>query len=159
MTTNIDNIPMKTNSGVKVDDSDDPIVKDILNEFQQELKINNGYQINYDSSSQSPASSPSPSPSPSVPMSNQPQVQQYQKPVMQQPMIKSNNKSYYNEEYVRKSAIIIIIIGMIFSPIIYDSIIEHIPSTFTGLFTSYNFYIKSFIAFIAIYLLYLYKLV
>jgi len=49
MTTSLDNIPMKTNIGVKTDDSDDPVVKDILNEFQQELKINNGYEINYDS--------------------------------------------------------------------------------------------------------------
>jgi len=153
MTTSVDNIPMKTNVGVKVDDSEDPVVKDILNEFQQELKINNGYEINYESS-------PSPAPAP-TPVSVSPPVQQYQRPVnQQQPIMKSNvNKSYYNEEYARKTAIIIIIIGIIFSPIIYNSIIERIPNSFIGIFTSYDFYIKSSLAFIAIYLLYTYKMI
>lgn len=61
MTTSIDSIPMKTsnkNNDNLNDDSDDPMVKDILNEFQQELEINtlkqpvnvnprNNYNINY----------------------------------------------------------------------------------------------------------------
>jgi|688.fasta_scaffold1389030_1 hypothetical protein len=154
MTTSLDNIPMKTNIGVKTDDSDDPVVKDILNEFQQELKINNGYEINYDSSAVVPPVQPQ------TPVAPVPQVQQYQRPTNQQLMMKTNtNKSFYNEEYARKAAIIIIIIGIIFSPIIYNSIIERIPNSFMGLFISYDFYIKSLLAFIAIYLLYNYKLI
>ncbi len=155
MTTSVDNIPMKTNTGVKVDDSDDPVVKDILNEFQQELKINNGYEINYDSSS-TPSTAPIQAPIAAPPQS----VQQYQRPMNQQPIIKANStKSFYNEEYARKAAIIIIIIGIIFSPIIYNSIIERIPNSLMGLFTTYDFYIKSIIAFISIYLLYNYKMI
>lgn len=154
MTTSVDNIPMKTNVGAKTDDSDDPVVKDILNEFQQELKINNGYEINYESSSVVPPVQAQ------VPISPPPQVQQYQRPVNQQPMMKVNtNKSFYNEEYARKAAIIIIIIGIIFSPIIYNSIVERVPSSLMGLFISYDFYIKSLIAFVAIYLLYNYKMI
>ncbi len=154
MTTSVDNIPMKTNVGVKADDSDDPVVKDILSEFQQELKINNGYEINYESSSVVPPIQPQ------APMSPPPPIQQYQRPVNQQPIMKPNiNKSIYNEEHARKSAIIIIIIGIIFSPIIYNSIIERIPNSLMGIFISYDFYIKSLIAFISIYLLYNYKMI
>lgn len=156
MTTNVDNIPMKTvSNGVKNDDSDDPVVKDILNEFQQELKLNtnsnngNNYEINYEQSPQpslpSPQQPPQPSPQPS-----------YQKPVVKTPNL---GKSYYNEEYLRKSAIIIIIISIIFSPIIYNTIVERIPTSFIDIFTSYDFYIKIIIGFILIYLSYIYNLI
>ena len=55
MTTNIDNIPLKTNKNdIQDDDSNDPMVKDILNEFEKELKMNNptpppkpDYVVNY----------------------------------------------------------------------------------------------------------------
>lgn len=149
MTTSLDNIPMKTTGGERTDDSDDPVVKDILNEFQQELKVNTGgnaYEINYEQQ-----------PPPQVAASYvRPQPTQVKQQIQSRPDM---HKSYYNEEYARKTAIIIIIVGVIFSPIIFDLIVERVPNSMMGIFTSYDFYIKSFIAFIAIYLLYLYKVI
>ena len=51
MITPIDKIPLKTsNANITDDMSDDPIVKDVLNEFEKELSINeqtaNNYKIN-----------------------------------------------------------------------------------------------------------------
>ena len=143
MTTNIDNIPLKTNrNDIQPDDSDDPIVKDILNEFEKELKENtqsanipqqNDYVINYQQPTQ---------PIQSCPI----------------PIRKHKNNNYYNEEFLRKSAIIIIIIAFIFSPIIFSTILDKLPETLRDIFDNYNYYIKLIISFIIIYLLYYYNL-
>ena len=141
MTTNIDNIPLKTNKNdIQNDDSDDPIVKDILNEFEKELKANSNvntqavpqkdYVINYQ---QTPQSCP-------IPMKRQ----------------KSNG--YYNEDYLRKSAIIIIIIALIFSPIIFSTFVEKLPESLKDIFDNYNYYIKLLLSFVTIYILFHYNL-
>lgn len=143
MTTNIDNIPLKTNKNdIQDDDSDDPMVKDILNEFEKELKVNNAaplstkpdYVINYP---------------------QQPTTQAC--PIMPPRKSKTSN-GYYNEEFIRKTAIIIIIIALIFSPVIYATIVEKLPSSFTELFENHNYYIKLLLSFISIYLLFHYNL-
>lgn len=137
MTTNIDNIPMKTNKNdVILDDSNDPLVKDILNEFQQE--INNQEPIY----NEEPKYIINNSPPPIIKSISTP--------------IKSNG--YYNEEYVRKTAIIIIIIAFIFSPIIFSSFIEKLPLNISSIIDDYNFYIKLIISFIAIYIFFFYNL-
>ena len=141
MTTKVENIPFKTNSVDIADDSNDPTVQDILNEFQHEVELNeeslkpkNNYDINY----------------------NQPQQPQQQQQPLQQP--KKNKKctnnsisSYYNDEYIRKSAIIIIIIALIFSPIIYNSIFS--KNKFADFFEENNFYIKLALCFIFLYIM------
>lgn len=140
MTTNIDNIPLKTNKNdIQEDDSDDPMVKDILNEFEKELKVNNpsapakpDYVINY----------PQPPPQ-ACPI----------------PMKKAKAATgYYNEEFLRKTAIIIIIIALIFSPVIFATFVERLPASFTEMFDNYNYYVKLMISFVAIYLLFYYNL-
>jgi hypothetical protein len=140
MTTNIDNIPLKTNKNdIQEDDSNDPMVKDILNEFEKELKMNN----------------PSPPSKPDY-------VINYPQPPPQTcavPMKKTKVSSgYYNEEFLRKTAIIIIIIALVFSPVIFATIVERLPSSFTEMFDNYNYYVKLMISFIAIYLLFYYNL-
>jgi hypothetical protein len=136
MTTNIANIPMKTNlNEIPQDDSDDPMVKDILNEFQQEM--NNQEVIKENAP---------------VYVINNPI-----EPIKTQKIInKSNN--YYNEEFVKKSAIIIVIIAFIFSPVIFSSIIDKLPLNLSVLLEDYNYYIKLIFAFIAIYLMFNYNL-
>lgn len=156
MTTSIDNIPLKTTKeNNQIDDSDDPMVKDILNEFEQELKVNvqqsqqqqqkpyqNDYVINYPQ-----------------PQNHQvPPVQQHQ--VCQMPLKnKKQNNSYYNEELLRKSAIIVVIIAFIFSPIIFSTILDKIPESLKDLVDGNNYYIKLIFSFIAIYLLFHYNLI
>ena len=139
MTTSIDNIPMKTNRNeITPDDSDDPMVKDILNEFEQELTNQEPVQ------NEKPKYIINNSPPPPI------------KPTAIQN--KSSNSSYYNEEFIRKTAIIIIVIALIFSPIIFSSLIEKLPSNISGIIDDYNFYIKLILAFIAIYLFFYYNL-
>lgn len=148
MTTSIENIPMKTSKTNMndIDDSEDPMVKDILQEFQQELKENqksslpqqpslnqNNYEINYN-------------PPPQLPQ---------QSPQQTQPKPKNKNdifSKYYNQEVFIKTAIIITIIAFVFSPTIFNTILDKIPSTFSQLLNQYEFYIKIIIAFIFIYL-------
>lgn len=141
MTTSIDNIPLKTNKNdVQDDDSDDPMVKDILNEFEKELKVNN---------------SPPPSTKPDY-VINYPQPPPQACPI---PIKKSKaTNGYYNEEFLRKTAIIIIIIALIFSPIIFATFVERLPASFTDIFDTYNYYIKLIVSFVAIYLLFHYNL-
>ncbi len=138
MTTNIDNIPMKTNTNdIPNDDSDDPIVKNILDEFQQEL--NNQKPI-----------------IPSIP-----HIKPYivNSPVPA-PIIITPNKfvNYINEDSIKKSAIIIIVVGLIFSPILFTTIIDKLPINMANIFTDYNFYIKLILVFIIIYILFYYNL-
>jgi hypothetical protein len=136
MTTSIDSIPMKTNnSETTSDDSDDPIVKDILNEFQHELE--NQFKEPKE---------------PKYIINNQPP-----QPIIQPPK-KPIKPSYYNEEFIRKTAIIIIIIALVFSPIMFSSIIEKLPPNISIFLDNYNFYIKLILSFIIIYGFYYYNL-
>ena len=151
MTTNLDNIPLKTNKNNDVinDDSDDPMVKDILNEFQQEFELNtrktvpnNNYQVNM----QPPA-----------------QDIQQEKPPMPAPRkrINSNNNnnqiSYYNQIYINKSIIITILFALICSPLIFPIIIQKLPSSMVDIAQEYSLYIKLGLVFICVYLLYFYN--
>lgn len=143
MTTNLDNIPLKTTKNeIQNDDSNDPIVKDILNEFESEFKANtqqpqvktqNEYVINYP-----------------------PPVQACPMPLKKQ---KETINSFYNEEFLRKSGIIVIVIALIFSPIIFATFIDKLPESFRDIVDSNNYYIKLLLVFIAIYLLFIYNLV
>lgn len=137
--TSLENIPLKTSSTPINDDSDDPIVKDILNEFHQE--INN--------------QPPPPSQLPSQLNNNEYIINN---PIMRKPPPPPTKSSYYDEELLRKSGIIIIIIAFFLSPI-YNSLIEKIPSPFSSLLSSYEFYIKLFLIFVVLYLLMIKKLI
>jgi|694.fasta_scaffold29269_9 hypothetical protein len=146
MTTSIDNIPLKTNNNdIPDDDSDDPMVKNILDEFQQEFTNHKKpiqpapYIIN---------NTPSPPP-PYIP----PPI-----PNIQTNTNKSIKSNYYNEEFMRKTAIIVIIIAFIFSPIIFSTLIEKLPLNIATIIENYNFYIKLIISFIVIYLFFYYNL-
>jgi len=145
MTTSLDDIPLKTskNNDNIVDDINDPMVKDILNEFEQELEINTKQQIQ---------------PKEEYTVKYQSQQQYDDIPIKPIKKIQSKNISYYNEIYIKKTAIIIIIVGFIFSPIVFSTLIEKLPSSFTPIFQNYNFYIKLLLLFIIIYILLFYNL-
>jgi hypothetical protein len=144
MTTKVENIPLKTNKSVEInDDSNDPMVQDILNEFQHEIELNEesskqkNYNINYSE--------------PQIPI-----IQQPQEPIPQKKTKKCVNNSnsfsnYYNDEYIRKSAIVIIIVAFVFSPIIYNSIFS--KNRFADFFEENNFYVKLGLTFIIIYIM------
>ena len=103
MMTSLENIPLKTSSTPTNDDSDDPLVKDILNEFNQEIN-------NQPPSSNTNYQQPPPPPTNDYiinnPNSCQIRPRQSQTPQKTSPI--------YNEDYIRKSAIIIIIVAFFF---------------------------------------------
>jgi hypothetical protein len=153
MTTNLDNIPLKTNKSGINDDSDDPMVKDILNEFQQELKSvnnDNNYNINYNKQVYQSQQPP--------PIPQQPQQPQQPPPIPQQP-IKKPSFSYYNEDLIRKTGIIIIIIAMIFSPFILPAFINKLPPYIAIIVDNYQFYFKLIILYIIFYLMFIKELI
>ena len=137
MTTSLDNIPLKTNE-VNMDDKDDPMVKDILNEFQQELEINtraapvDTYQVNYPP----------------------PQRADFQKNIP----VKKTQQSYYNQDYIKKTGIIILIIAIVFSPVVFNAFIENIPIYIAANIEKFNYYFKLLISFLIIYIMFYYKL-
>ena len=156
--TSLENIPLKTSSTSINDDSNDPIVKDILNELNNQL----------DNQPQSPSQqSPSPSQQPSY--QHPPSISQpsYQQPSNQYVINNSmnsqkpykNKNSYYNEEYLKKSLIIVVIIAFFFIPIIFNSFIDKLPEPLLSIFNSYDIYIKLILVFISIYLMMFYKLI
>lgn len=150
MTTSLDNIPLKTsNTDNIIDDSNDPIVKDILNEFEKELKVN---------TQQPPQLSPPPKPNEYV-VNYQQSLQTPQVCGIPTKKNKTNTNSYYNEEFLRKAAIIVIIIAFIFSPIIFATILDKLPESIKDLVDTNNYYIKLLLSFIAIYLLFHFQLI
>jgi hypothetical protein len=148
MTTSLDNIPLKTakNTDINIDDKDDPMVKDILNEFQQELEINtrsstpplDNYQVNY-----SPPQKPDDFYDPPKKLSNK---------------HSQKNQSYYNQDYIKKTGIIIAIIAIVFSPFVFTAIIEKVPLSFAEPMEKFDFYIKLIASFVIIYVMYFYNL-
>jgi len=160
MLTSLDKIPLKPSNNTNIDDmSDDPIVKDVLSEFEKELLLNekqaNNYNINYQQQQQQPLQQ-------QQQPQQQPLQQQHQQQQYQQPQRTSNSKNlnnYIDNILITKTFIICIIVALIINPYIYNTIISKIPTNLSTLFDSYNYFIKLGLIFIAIYLFMFYKLV
>jgi hypothetical protein len=157
MITSIDKIPLKTAGGNITDDmADDPIVKDVLNEFEKELSLNeqpnkNNYHIN--NNMQHPHFQPQqPHPQPQL---QQPQLQQPQQPQQQQ---KQSQINYIDNILINKTFIICIIVAIIINPYIYNTIISKIPDNISVILENYNYIIKIILIFIILYALMFYKL-
>jgi hypothetical protein len=153
MITSIDKIPLKTSGANITEDMDDPIVKDVLNEFEKELSMNeqtikNNYQINNNSQYQ-----------PQQPIQQpiqQPMQQQYQPSYQSQQQQQPIN--YIDNVLITKTFIICIVVAIIINPYIYNTIISKIPDNISIILDSYNYIIKIILAFITLYLLMFYKL-
>ena len=152
MITSIDKIPLKTSgSNITEDMTDDPIVKDVLNEFEKELSLNeqtikNNYQIN-NNQYQQPQMQPQQPP--------QMQPQQQPQPQMQQ---QQQQKNYIDNILITKTFIICIVIAIIINPCIYNTIISKIPENISIILDNYNYIIKIILTFIILYALMFYKL-
>jgi Fe2+ transport system protein B len=166
MLTSLDKIPLKPSNNTNIDDmSDDPIVKDVLSEFEKELLLNekqaNNYNINYQQQSQQ-QQQPLQQQQQQQPQQQQQQQQHQQHQQYQQPQRTSNSKNlnnYIDNILITKTFIICIIVALIINPYIYNTIISKIPTNLSTLFDSYNYFIKLGLIFIAIYLFMFYKLV
>lgn len=160
MITPIDKIPLKTSGNNITDDmADDPIVKDVLNEFEKELSLNdqsmkNNYLINNNQQQQpqQPYQPPQQIPQQQPVYLQQPQ-QLPQQQQQQQPQI-----SYIDNILITKTFIICIVISIVINPVIYNTIISKIPENISVMLDNYNYIIKIILIFIALYALMFYKL-
>lgn len=159
MITSIDKIPLKTSGAIITDDmADDPIVKDVLNEFEKELSMNeqtikNNYQIN--NNSQSPQQYQQ---SPQQSQQSQQSSQQYQQLPQQSLHTSQQPINYIDNILITKTFIICIVVAIIINPYIYNTIISKIPDNISIILDSYNYIIKIILAFITLYALMFYKL-
>ncbi len=151
MRTPTDNIPLKTNNEItKDDDSNDPIVQDVLKEFENELSTHK--------KNQQPPSSPPPLP----PAQYQQPPAQYHQPLPQQPYQMKKDKTlseYIDIDFIKKSLIIVIIIYIIAYSNVLIHLYNFLPLNIFNIFTEYDIYIKLLLLFIIIYLLYFYELI
>jgi len=162
MITPIEKVPLKTsNINITTDMSDDPIVKDVLTEFEKELSLNNqsnNYQINNNQPQQQYQPS-QPQQLPQQPQQQLPQQPQYQPSQQQQlPQQRQNQVNYIDNILITKTFIICIIIAIVTNPNIYSTIISKIPENISVILDSYNYIIKIIMIFIIIYGLMFYKL-
>jgi len=165
MITPIDKIPLKTSGANITDDmSDDPIVKDVLNEFEKELSINeqtaNNYKINVNQMQQQYQQQQQPQMQQQQMQyqQQQPQMQYQQQPSMQQLPKNQQSINYIDNVLLTKTFIICIIIGLFTNPYIYTTIISKIPENISVILDSYNYIIKIILIFISLYALMFYKL-
>jgi hypothetical protein len=161
MITSIDKIPVKQNGQAITDDmNDDPIVRDVLSEFEKELAMttgNNNYQINYDPQQQ-PQQPQQSQPLPQQPQPPQPLPQQ-PLPPQQQMKIAKKQDLYIDNEIIVKVFIICIVVALITNPYIYSTILSKVPENISMLLDNYNYFIKLILIFIILYLLIFYKCV
>jgi len=160
MITSIDKIPAKQNGGAAMTDdmNDDPIVRDVLSEFEKELAMTSGnnYQINYDQ--QQPQHQPQHQPQqPQQQLQQDPQ--QFQQPPPQQAKVSKKQDFYIDNEIVVKVFIICIIVALVTNPYIYSTILSKVPENISLLLDNYNYFIKLILIFIILYLLIFYKCV
>jgi hypothetical protein len=152
MITPIDKIPFKT-AGNTDETNDDPMIRDVLNEFEQELAINESQSNKYKINEQRPVQQYQQQPQQQQQPLQQPQQLQQPLPVKPQ-----KNKSYIDNELVVKSFIICIVIAIIINPYIFSTILSKVPENISLMLTSYDYFIKLAIIFVAIYVLFFYNL-
>ena len=148
MSTPVNTLPLKTQQSNISDTNDinDPLVQDVLNEFQEELMISKQHAP------------------PSQHMHHQqqpmmmPSQQQYHQPHSQHTNYKNNfNKSdfslYLDTEVAKKSLILVIISLIIYNSGIINTVYEKMPDYLQDNLNNFDIYIKSLSLFAIIYVL------
>jgi hypothetical protein len=151
MSTPINTLPLKTQQPNMPDTSDinDPIVQDVLNEFQEELMM----------SKHSKSQQPPISQMPPLPMYQQPtqqQQQQYQPPMnynYRNTTKYDNITSYIDTDVAKKSLILVIISLIIYHSGIVNTVYEKMPDYLQDNLNNFDIYIKSLSLFSIIYIL------
>ena len=146
MATPINNLPLKTQPSLEEQkDLQDPLVQDVLKEFEEEL--------NASKKSQPPLQPP---PSPFPPHYQQPPQPQYAytPPLPPKP---SSKFPTLEMDLIKKTAIVVILIALIFYPCLLPFIYSKFPEKTSLILNTYDIYIKLVLLFTVIYLLYFYK--
>ena len=151
MSTPVNNLPLKTQQNTEQTDNDinDPMVQDVLNEFQEELAVNN--------KPENISKSPQVNQSPPQQMYQSPSQMQNIHTQQQMYNIKYNNQQgyqqYLNVDIAKKITIITIIVMIItYSNLLY-MLYEKLPSSIFEIIEQYDIYIKGTLIFIILYIL------
>lgn len=142
MATPLNNIPINTqHTNNENGDINDPMVQDVLNEFQEELMISQNHNT------------------PPPPQQN---IQHYQKPkvYISQPQQQNYNIPYYDKTYpyfnfeIMKSSLIMVIIAvLVFNSGIITQLYEKLPQYLSEKAENLDIYVKSLVLFIIYYIL------
>lgn len=158
MSTPISTLPMKTQQGTggatsDANDINDPIVQDVLNEFQEELMLSKQPKI---------PQVQSPSQSPYMPPSQHSQHPQHPPMSPHYPSYPSssygyskydNLSSYLDTEVAKKSLILVILAVIVYHSGIINTVYEKMPDYLQDNLTNFDMYIKSASLFSIIYVL------
>ena len=146
MSTPINTLPLKTQQSniSETNDINDPLVQDVLNEFQEELMI-----------SKQNAQPPQHMHNQSRPMMmpNQQQYHPQQHSNYNNNLNKSDFSSYLDSEVAKKSLILVIISLIIYNSGIINTFYEKMPDYLQDNLNNFDIYIKSLSLFAIIYLL------
>jgi hypothetical protein len=155
MSTPISTLPLKPQSSGETNDINDPVVQDVLNEFQDELMMSK--------QSKSHPSMPQQQPQyPSMPPQSYPPLPQHSHPSHPQhhqyPPYPSQSKydsisAYIDTEVAKKSLILVILAVIIYHSGIINTVYEKLPDNLQDNLTSFDIYIKSISLFSIIYVL------
>ena len=148
MSTPINTLPSKTQQSNISDTNDinDPLVQDVLNEFQEELMISKQHAPQSQQMHQLP---------PMMPPQQQYHNQQYQQQHLnyKNNLNKSDYSTYLDTELAKKSLILVIISLIIYNSGIINTVYEKLPDYLQDNLNNFDIYIKSLSLFAIIYVL------
>ena len=162
MSTPISTLPLKTQqtNNSESNDINDPVVQDVLNEFQEELMISkqskspqiSNHQPYQHQQQQPPMMSYPPPPMMSYPT---PPMTSYQPPQNSRNNINKydNISSYLDIEVAKKSLILVIISLIVYNSGIINTVYEKLPEYLQDNLNTFDIYIKSISLFSIIYVL------
>jgi len=157
MSTPISTLPLKPQSSGETNDINDPVVQDVLNEFQDELMMSKQSKSHPSMPQQQPQYPSMSSQSyPPLPPHSQPHSQHSQH--HQYPPYPSQSKydsisAYIDTEVAKKSLILVILAVIIYHSGIINTVYEKLPDNLQDNLTSFDIYIKSISLFSIIYVL------
>ena len=165
MSTPISTLPLKTQPSAEANDINDPVVQDVLNEFQDELMMSKKSAMPpHPQHPQMPPMPPMPPPSHSQHSQPYPpqHSQQYPPSMYPHPSMyptpNGNGKydsisAYVDTEVAKKSLILVILAVIIYHSGIINTVYEKMPENLQDHLTNFDIYIKSISLFSIIYVL------
>lgn len=158
MSTPISTLPLKTQPSAEANDINDPVVQDVLNEFQDELMMSKKSAMpQHPQHPQHPQMPPMPPQQPYPQHSQQYPQSMYPHPSMY-PTANGNGKydsisAYVDTEVAKKSLILVILAVIIYHSGIINTVYEKMPDNLQDHLTNFDIYIKSISLFSIIYIL------
>ena len=169
MSTPLNSLPLKTQqTNEDNNDINDPMVQDVLNEFQEELNINRQQKApEFPQQTQHQNFTPHQGqPTPTYPQQIQQPINIPSKPIIQQnhypyqnnkyTINYSNNNfpyNYFDIEIIKQTAIIVIIAVLIFYTNIFMVFYDKLPDYIRDLVYKFDIYVRSGVLFIVLYIL------